>query len=258
MQQVRERFKNPDGSKYATLQSCIRTNDLELVGDGSHLTYFQMLGNFHFGGDYEESVELWDSILKDLKIKVDPIHCHPNRDDHKLLWSKRGYETVSDEECVWSDGQIGGNCCEVYSNGLEIGNLVNTLDHSVDVGFGWERLFLVCEGVSRIDQTSLFGKYHPVVSDHSRTLEIFWKNGIKPGMKGRNYIARRLIRRMLPFLTGQESFLFDEWLQEEVIQREKRFREAKKVWRRHKDKSSDWWWTTCGILPEEIPLLKIL
>src|SRR5580658_9182607 len=61
MQQVKDRFETPDGSKYGSIQSCVRTNDLELVGDGSHLTYFEMIGNFSFGGnDYELSVELWD------------------------------------------------------------------------------------------------------------------------------------------------------------------------------------------------------
>jgi len=80
MQRVKPRFSNPDNTKYGSLQSCIRTNDLELIGDGSHLTYFEMLGNFSFGrGDYEESVELWDSILKDLNIPVDYLKYHTHK-----------------------------------------------------------------------------------------------------------------------------------------------------------------------------------
>ncbi len=74
MQQVRGRFLDPDGGRYGSLQSCIRTNDLELVGDGSHLTYFEMVGNFSFGGlDYEESVELWHAILLDLGVAVTEV-----------------------------------------------------------------------------------------------------------------------------------------------------------------------------------------
>jgi alanyl-tRNA synthetase len=255
MQRLRNKFLTPDGSKHGSLQSCIRTNDLELVGDGSHLTYFQMLGNFSFGGDYEQSVELWHNLLTDLQIKIEPVHCHPDNPGHHQLWRKRGYDTVDDVSCVWSDGQIGGYCCEVYSRGLEIGNLVNTLGHSTDVGFGWERLFLIVEGKERVDQTSLFLNHHPIVADHARTLEILWKNNVVPGTKHRNYVCRRLLRRMLRYLNGTEKFVFDEWLSQERTQLERRVREARKIWHRYKHQPSEWWWTTCGILPEEVPLL---
>lgn len=256
MQRIRNKFLIPDGSKHGSLQSCIRTNDLELVGDGSHLTYFEMLGNFSFGGDYEQSVELWKSLLSDLKIKVDPIHCHPDNPNHHILWKKHGFETVNDESCQWSDGQIGGYCCEVYSRGIEIGNLVNTLGHSTDVGFGWERLFLIVEEKERIDQTSLFTNHHPIVNDHKRTLDILWENKVKPGIRGRNYVCRRLIRRIIPLLDGSENLVFKEWIELEKELKEKRLKEAKRIYRRHKDKSPDWWWETLGILPEEIIELK--
>ena len=74
MQRVKDRFHCPDGGRYGSLQSCVRTDDIELVGDGSHLTYFEMLGNFSFGGDgYEVSVELWTSILSVTSSpKLDP------------------------------------------------------------------------------------------------------------------------------------------------------------------------------------------
>jgi alanyl-tRNA synthetase len=137
MQRVRRRFHPPDGGVYGSLQSCIRTNDLELVGDGSHLTHFQMLGNFSFGGPpYELSVDLWHAILADLGVMPSAVHCHPSRPDLSDLWTRRGYRVVPDEECVWSDGVISGHCCELYVGGLEIGNLVNPLGHSTDVGFG--------------------------------------------------------------------------------------------------------------------------
>lgn len=255
MQRVSDRFLTPDGTKYGSLQSCIRTNDLELVGDGSHLTFFKMLGNFHFGGDYDLSVELWHSILMDHNIPVDSIHCHPDNPGHHELWKRRGYSVVDDPECVWSNGTIGGYCCEVYSHGLEIGNLVNTLGNSVDVGFGWERLLQITENVSRVDQTSVFGNFHPIVSDHSRTIETLWRHGITPGCKGRNYVCRRLIRRMLPYLTT-ERFVFQEWIESEREQMERRLVEGRKLWRKYPDKPPEWWWSTCGILPEEMKLLQ--
>ena len=132
MQPLKQRFQNPDKSHYGSLQSCIRTNDLSLVGDGTHLIYFEMLGNFSFGGnDYEQSVELWHCLLKDLEIKVDYITVHPSQIDHLKMWQSRGYQIHLDNDCEWSDGKVGGYCCEVFSNGTEIGNLVNPMGHSV-------------------------------------------------------------------------------------------------------------------------------
>lgn len=257
MQQVREFFQKPNGEKYGSRQSCIRTNDLELVGDGMHLTYFEMIGNFSFGrNDYKESVELWHLILKDLNVSPVEIHIHPTRPDLCEMWTQRGYKVICDSDCTWSDGDISGECCEVFHHGLELGNLVNPLGHSTDVGFGWERLHQVVEEQDRIDQTSLFIDHHPIVKDHSRTLQILYENDIGPGNKGRAYVCRRMIRRMLPFLRGDEIFVFDEWIEQEMCRREKNIKLGKKKWKKHSDKSSEWWWDTFGILPEELSLLQ--
>ena len=258
MQRYKRCFYQPSGDRRGSLQSCIRTGDLELVGDGTHLTYFQMLGNFSFGNDdYDVSVELWHSILLDLKIPVTEIHVHPSRQDHHQLWQQHGYTVVPDESCNWSDGKIGGHCCEVFVGHLEIGNLVNPLGHSTDVGFGWERLIQVIEGRNRVDETSLFRQdLHPVVRDHCRTVSILRESGIEPGNKGRSYVCRRLLRRMLQRLTGHESFEFDDWLQQERQLRELSLKRGRRLWRKHKDKPTSFWWETFGILPEEIDSLR--
>lgn len=251
MQRLKPRFRNPDGGRHGSIQSCIRTNDLDLVGDGSHLTYFDMIGNFSFKGPtYEHSVSLWDSILKDLGWKVD-IHIHPSRDDHKKMW--HGYNIVDDPECVWSDGDIGGNCCEVYFGDLEIGNLVNPLGHSTDVGFGYERMIQVCESKHRVDETSIFDQsLHPIVRDHVRSLSIMMDSGIVPGNKGRNYVCRRLLRRMMRLGSVPQ---FKEWMDEENVLLQKRLTTGRKLWKKNKDKPLEWWWDTCGILPEELTLI---
>jgi alanyl-tRNA synthetase len=101
MQNLRSRFRNPDGTTDGSIQSCIRTNDLDLVGDGSHATLIEMVGNFSFGrSDYEDSVELWHRIVRHLSIPVTHVTVHPTRDDHRRLWVQRGYRVIPDLECV--------------------------------------------------------------------------------------------------------------------------------------------------------------
>lgn len=258
MQPHKRRFRQPDGGRHGSLQSCVRTRDIELVGDGSHLTCFEMLGNFSFGGnDYEVSVELWHSILTDLRISVSGVHVHPSRTDHRRLWERRGYPIVLDPSCRWTDGEIGGHCCELFCGELEIGNLVNPEGRSTDVGFGWERLHQVVEQKSRVDDTSLFPtRGHPVVLDHSRAISLLQTNGIEPGNRGRNYVCRRLIRRMLPLLTGDERFVFDDWIGQEQELRELSLKQGRRHWRKHRDKPDSFWRETFGILPEEIRLLE--
>ena len=48
MQELKPKFANPDGRTHSSIQSCIRTNDLDSIGDGTHLSSFEMIGNFSF------------------------------------------------------------------------------------------------------------------------------------------------------------------------------------------------------------------
>ncbi len=253
MQQVKPRFLNPDGSRCGSLQSCIRINDLQHIGDGSHLTYFQMIGNFSFGGhDYEMSVELWDSIVRDLKIPISEVRVHPSRLDHKLMWTKRGYHVVDDRNCTWDGDGISGECCELFVGTLEIGNLVNPLGHSTDVGFGWERLHQVVEQKSRVDETSLFDqKLHPIVRDHYRTLVILKKNGIKPGSKGKEFVCLRLVRRILGHISDNLPGI-EDWIEMERELQNKKLPRARQKFGKFRDKSPEWWYETFGVFPEEL------
>ena len=257
MQKLKARFNSPDGSTYGSLQSCVRTNDLDLIGDGSHLTSFVMVGNFSFGGpSYEHSADLWTAILDDLGLRDGSvIHVHPSRPDHRRLWESRGFAVVDDSECVWTDGNIGGHCCEVYYGGLEIGNLVNTLEHSTDVGFGLERVLQILEGKSRVDDTSLFNQQdHPIVRDHLRTLQLMRDCGVVPGNKGRGSICKRLLRRTMLHTDGTGTAVRD-WIEVERASHCKRMDTGKRAWKKHKDKSPEWWMDTFGIMPEELYLL---
>ena len=67
--------KHPEGTRLVDYQKCVRTNDIEEVGDNRHLTYFEMLGNWSLG-DYfkEESIAMsFEFLTKDLEIPVDKL-----------------------------------------------------------------------------------------------------------------------------------------------------------------------------------------
>ena len=67
--------KHPEGTRLTDFQKCVRTNDINEVGDNRHLTYFEMLGNWSLG-DYfkEESVAMsYQFLTKELGIPAEKI-----------------------------------------------------------------------------------------------------------------------------------------------------------------------------------------
>lgn len=66
---------HPSGTRLTDYQKCVRTNDIDEVGDNRHLTYFEMLGNWSLG-DYfkEESIQMsYDFLTKELGIPVEKL-----------------------------------------------------------------------------------------------------------------------------------------------------------------------------------------
>ena len=67
--------KHQEGTRLTDFQKCLRTNDIDEVGDNRHLTYFEMLGNWSLG-DYfkEESIAMsFEFLTKELGIPVEKL-----------------------------------------------------------------------------------------------------------------------------------------------------------------------------------------
>ena len=66
---------HPEGKRLVDYQKCVRTNDIDEVGDNRHLTFFEMLGNWSLG-DYfkEESIKYsFEFLTKELEIPVEKL-----------------------------------------------------------------------------------------------------------------------------------------------------------------------------------------
>jgi len=103
MQQFKQYFsgeKSPYGKRAASCQKCFRTNDIDEIGDNTHHTFFEMLGNWSFG-DYfkEESIDYAleflerDCGLEKEKLWVtvfEGVDNVPRDEEAHQIWRKRG------------------------------------------------------------------------------------------------------------------------------------------------------------------------
>ncbi|MCL6424090.1 alanine--tRNA ligase [Brachybacterium sp. JHP9] len=124
----------------ASVQKCIRTNDIENVGRTTrHGTFFQMAGNFSFGDYFKEGAiayawELLTSSLEDggYGLEKDRLWATVWEEDEVSYRTLRESVGLSEdrivrlprEEIFWSTGQPGpaGPCCEwFYDRGPEYG-----------------------------------------------------------------------------------------------------------------------------------------
>jgi len=77
MQQFKKWFSGKEKAKFekvVTIQKCFRTSDIEKIGDKTHLTFFEMMGNFSFNNSYfkKEAIEYaWEFLTDEKWLGID-------------------------------------------------------------------------------------------------------------------------------------------------------------------------------------------
>lgn len=67
--------KHPAGTRLCNVQGCVRTVDIESVGDASHFTFFEMMGNWSLGDYFKREKTAWtfELLTKELGLDADKL-----------------------------------------------------------------------------------------------------------------------------------------------------------------------------------------
>jgi alanyl-tRNA synthetase len=161
--------KHPLGKRLVGVQRCIRTGDIEEVGDEVHHTFFEMLGQWSLG-DYwkKEAIEFaYDFLTRELNIPKEKISATcfkgdkdaPKDKESEGIWKKLGINRIKflpKKDNWWGPAGKTGPCgpdTEVFVNNVEIwncgvfmeyvkndkGEFIPAKQKNIDTGMGVER-----------------------------------------------------------------------------------------------------------------------
>jgi len=181
--------KHPSGKKLVNVQKCIRTSDIEKVGNDFHLTFFEMLGNWSLG-DYwkKQAIEYSLEFLvspKGLNISKNKltVTCFkgdknvPKDNESAKIWQSLGISNkkikfLGKEDNWWGPAGKTGPCgpdTEMFISGTEIWNDVfmqynktssgkfqELKQKNVDTGMGVERTLAILQNKKSVYETSVF------------------------------------------------------------------------------------------------------
>ncbi len=109
----------PPHPRVTTVQKSFRTTDIEEVGDATHLTMFEMLGNFSFGDYFKKEAIEWGHDISLNVFNLEPerlfFTVYTDDDEAEQLWMDRGVERdriyrFGDEDNWWGPAGDQGAC----------------------------------------------------------------------------------------------------------------------------------------------------
>lgn len=122
--------EHPAGTRLVDSQTCIRAQDIEEVGDTSHTTFFEMLGNWSLGDYFKEQQIRWFFEFLTEEVGLDPNklyvtcfigdekHGIPRDDEAARIWQELYKEKGIDAEIVSIGSQADGD-----KNGMGTGRI---------------------------------------------------------------------------------------------------------------------------------------
>lgn len=179
----------------ASVQKCVRTSDIDEVGDATHCTFLEMLGNFSFGGYGRKEAITYahEFITKELGLEISYVTFYkgegvvPRDEESKKIWEELGILDIREDgsDVFWGPTGENGPCgptTEIYcKNGagqdVETWNIVfneyfcdgsrEKLDKGeanlkkldvlgIDTGMGFERLLATIQKSESVYGTDLF------------------------------------------------------------------------------------------------------
>jgi alanyl-tRNA synthetase len=196
---------HPLGKKLVNVQKCLRTGDIEEVGDNCHHTFFEMLGNWSLGDYWKKdaikiSFELATKILK-IPIKELSVTCfkgdkNAEKDEESAkIWKSLGINKIKflgKEHNWWGPVGKTGPCgpdTELFINDIEIWNDVflqynktklkkyeELKQKNVDNGRGLERILAL---LNNNGDSYLTDVWQPIIKEIEKLSKKLYKDNKK-------------------------------------------------------------------------------
>lgn len=218
---------HPEGKRLCDVQKCLRTSDIDSVGDNSHLTFFEMLGNWSLGDYFKKEMIPWsyEFLTSILNIPKDKLYFTvfegnenaPKDNESYNLWKSCGVEDshiffLNKEHNWWELGSGSGPCGP---------------DTEMFYDTGKEKCSEGC------NPSCSCGKYLEIWNDVF--MEFNSTNGIYTSLEHKNVDTGMGVERTLTVLNGEKSVYDTEIFKDVKLELEKltnlKYEDNKKAFR---------------------------